>query len=48
VWVTDNSPGDYKHQNDAAKRKIRREPPSKGSMGGAILLRKTKLIKNFR
>ena len=34
VWVTDNSPGDSKNQNDAAKRKIRLEPPSNGSTDG--------------
>ena len=48
MLVTDNYPGDYKHQKDAAKRKIRLDPPSKGSMDGAILGRKIKLIKNFR
>ena len=32
MWVTDNTPADNKHQNDAAKREIRLEPPSKGSI----------------
>jgi len=31
MWVTDNSPADNKHKNDAAKRKVRLEPPSNGS-----------------
>lgn len=32
MWVTDKSPADNKHENDAAKRKIRLEPPSNGSI----------------
>jgi len=31
MWVTDRSPADNKHKKDAAKRKIRLEPPSNGS-----------------
>jgi len=32
MWVTDKSPADNKHKNDAAKRKIRLEPPQDGSI----------------
>ena len=32
IWVTDSSPADNKHQDDAAKRKVRLEPPSNGSI----------------
>jgi len=32
IWVTDGSPADNKHKNDAAKRKVRLEPPSNGSI----------------
>ncbi len=32
IWVTDGSPADNKHKNDAAKRKVRLEPPSNGSL----------------
>jgi len=32
MWVTDRSPADNKHQDDAAKRKVRLEPPSNGSI----------------
>lgn len=32
MWVTDKSPADNKHKNDAAKRKVRLEPPQNGSM----------------
>lgn len=31
LWVTDQSPADNKDRNDAAKRRIRLEPPSNGS-----------------
>lgn len=31
MWVTDRTPADNKHKNDAAKRKIRLEPPPNGS-----------------
>ena len=31
MWVTDRSPADNKDKNDAAKRKVRLEPPSNGS-----------------
>ena len=31
MWVTGRSPADNKHKKDAAKRKIRLEPPSNGS-----------------
>ena len=39
MWVTDRSPADNKHKNDAAKRKVRLEPPSNGS-----ILRFTKVL----
>ena len=32
MWVTDRSPADNKHKNDTTKRKVRLEPPSKGSI----------------
>ncbi len=32
MWVTDRSPADNKHKNDAAKRKLRLEPPPNGSI----------------
>lgn len=32
MWVTDSSPADNKHKNDAAKRKVKLEPPSNGSI----------------
>lgn len=32
MWVTDSSPADNKHKNDAAQRKVRLEPPSNGSI----------------
>jgi mannose-6-phosphate isomerase-like protein (cupin superfamily) len=31
MWVTDRSPADNKDKNDAAKRKIKLEPPANGS-----------------
>ncbi len=31
MWVTDRSPADNKDENDAAKRKVRLEPPPNGS-----------------
>ncbi|MFX0082854.1 MAG: cupin domain-containing protein [Candidatus Hodarchaeota archaeon] len=34
LWVTDSSPADNKHKNDAAKRKFRLEPPANGSKFG--------------
>jgi mannose-6-phosphate isomerase-like protein (cupin superfamily) len=32
IWVTDGSPADNKHKNDAANRKGRLEPPANGSI----------------
>ncbi len=32
MWVTDRSPADNKHKNDAAKREFRLEPPPNGSL----------------
>ncbi|MFX1374083.1 MAG: cupin domain-containing protein, partial [Promethearchaeota archaeon] len=32
MWVTDSSPADNKHKIDAAKRKVRLEPPPNGSI----------------
>lgn len=32
MWVTDRSPADNKHKSDAAKRKVRLEPPPNGSL----------------
>lgn len=32
MWVTDRSPADNKHKNDAAERELRLEPPPNGSI----------------
>lgn len=32
MWITDSSPADNKYNNDAAKRKVRLEPPPNGSI----------------
>jgi len=32
MWVTEKSPADNRHKNDAAKRKVKLEPPSNGSL----------------
>lgn len=38
MWVTDSSPADNKHKNDAAKRKLGLEPRSNGSTLGFFKL----------
>jgi hypothetical protein len=37
-WVTNNSPADNKHKNDAAMQKVGLEPPINGSKFGYFLL----------
>ena len=32
MWVTEKSPADNRHKNDAAKRKVKLEPPLNGSI----------------